>query len=126
MIHRPPGSTPTDTLFPDPTLFLAYRIVRHHDAGKVDGVPVEVDVALGGQSQRGAVDAHQLGRRHAVVEHEVAIHAEEGNTLAAQQVEHAGEGGDGQQLGEGRRVHHDEVACQIGRASCRERVCQYV
>src|SRR3546814_7031216 len=46
------------------------RIGRHHDAGKVDGVPVEVDVALGGQSQRGAVDAHQLGRRPAVVRSE--------------------------------------------------------
>src|SRR3546814_5571337 len=38
MIRRPPRATRTDTLFPDPTLFRSFAIVRSKgDFGKADG-----------------------------------------------------------------------------------------
>src|SRR3546814_14175351 len=102
MIRRQPRSTRTDTLFPYTTLFRS------------------VDAAAGVAE---AVDQPRLDRRgavlEAIVEHEGAV-AE----VVGQRIEFARNVV--QRIG----VQDAEVLqpfrMQIGRASCRERVCQYV
>src|SRR3546814_20221480 len=102
MIRRPPRSTRTDTLFPYTTLF------RSAEAG--DG---EI--------------AHHLAVVHhdAAVEHDAARLAA---GLAGRELpELAGMDMGIVDAGVVRQVGHVlRQAAQIGRASCRERVCQYV
>src|SRR3546814_17584864 len=102
MIRRPPRSTRTDTLFPYTTLFRS-RSCRFRRCGErgddARGIanPSE-NAALGGDhSQRNLVEFGEIGTR-AVRQHEAV---------------------DAPVLGFAHRG-------KIGRASCRERVCQYV
>src|SRR3546814_14549035 len=108
MIRRPPRSTRTDTLFPYTTLFrsrvdhLTGSDVEAGDAAHVD-VLLELDLEV--------VDP--LGLR---------IGAAVGHDGGDQLIEHGEE-----LLGLGHEVGLAlELADEIGRASCRERVCQYV
>src|SRR3546814_18393796 len=100
MIRRPPRSTRTDTLFPYTTLF--------RSAGKtlqpIDLVLLEQEFDSAGQA---------LHRVAALAVHGIEI--ELGRYLDP----HLGHSA--------ARRHLEILACmQIGRASCRERVCQYV
>src|SRR3546814_12204256 len=114
MIRRPPRSTRTDTLFPYTTLFrsrLAAVAVERLD----DDLAV-----LGKEGARLLEAARHQRRRHELgkIEHEhlfgrvahvrgVVDH----QRLVADPLEQMGRG---------------DIAEEIGRASCRERVCQYV
>src|SRR3546814_15754799 len=120
MLRRPPRSTRTDTLYPDTTLF------RSRDRGfgvgdAVDGVVV--DQRLGNIALRPAHRAHgvmiaapamPLDRLLGIIGEQIPAEPRFGRQRTA--VEAA-------QLGE---VAADQRDIQIGRASCRERVCQYV
>src|SRR3546814_11078430 len=99
MIRRPPRSTRTDTLFPYTTLFRS----------RPDDEAV----------------ARRIARRDAEAERKLA----EDTALGAQDRGggKAGEGGPGKEMA---AVEHGwaprgRITAQIGRASCRERVCQY-
>src|SRR3546814_21134860 len=117
MIRRPPRSTRTDTLFPYTTLFrsveiLARYVLRDRRAFRLLAV-AELDVrteapaALGDFQPAVGVIAHRLGPGI-------------GTVAAAGLREFAGE------LAVGIVAARDERPEQIGRASCRERGCQYV
>src|SRR3546814_14734908 len=108
MIRRPPGSTRTDTLFPYTTLF------RSGAEGGQDVAP-----AVGDEAGRGDAPAAHGDRGLGV---EVA-----GDLPAARRrfgLVAEGEGAEGHPFG------HPPAPVrrrrQIGRAPCRERVCQYV
>src|SRR3546814_15690582 len=101
MIRRPPRSTRTDTLFPYTTLFRAVEDRgSHRDRGAVLVVMEDRDLHLLAQ---GAFDDEAF-RRLDVFQ----IDAAEGRLQRRDDVDQLGRVG------------------QIGRASCRERVWQYV
>src|SRR3546814_13017149 len=116
MTRRPPRSTRTDTLFPDTTLFRSgrevddaeYLSLRQFRQSERQG-PGIGERALGADQQVGEVDAvvGGVGPFAPVIEN-VEI-------VAGDPAHHA------------RPVRLDlRAVLQIGRASCRERVCQYV
>src|SRR3546814_17718284 len=104
MIRRPPRSTRTDALFPYTTLFRSHlaRLDRGDlPADRDHGVAEAVDLALG----------LALGRLY----HQGVGHRERHGRRVEAVVDEA--------LGD---VLDGDAAGAIGRASCRERVCQYV
>src|SRR3546814_13918397 len=110
MIRRPPRSTRTDTLFPYTTLFRSGQgryAVAELDLVQVgrDGFEVFVEEATDEGDQ---VDV--LGLR----------------ALAAGQAEHAFDDAVGAHALLVDDLQQAVVAVEIGSASCRERVCQYV
>src|SRR3546814_13376473 len=103
MIRRPPRSTRTDTLFPYTTLF---RSVDAHATGRQRIREAQLDAP---------VEAQHLGlagRREAVEGVEVAERRRDGEAEVGRIGLRLGNRGVG-----GRH--------EIGRASCRERVCPY-
>src|SRR3546814_16497985 len=118
MIRRPPRSTRTYTLFPYTTLFRSDETLQRHAPDDVLDVRVEAAVLVDDQHRR--QPAHVAGgARH--VARQLAMGAGEGN----------GFGGDAGVVwrDEGRRgvvVLEQRPQGKIGRATCRERVCQYV
>src|SRR3546814_13911226 len=101
MIRLPPRSTRTDTLFPYTTLFRSY--VAEAEVTRVQALWIDLDLIL-------ALSASPGGD---------VINARRG----AQDQPHG-------PFLRGTQVHVGDLlladARQIGRASCRERVCQYV
>src|SRR3546814_16977596 len=101
MIRRPPRSTRTDTLFPYTTLFRSLQELHH----LLDAT---------------GLDQRALGGEHLLVDaEEVEVGADEIHHGIDGEAAHRR-----QPLGLRRVV--PLVAVEIGRASCRERVCQYV
>src|SRR3546814_19780985 len=125
IIRQPPRSTRTDTLCPYTTLFRSHCCDRQRRA----------DLALGGHvTQREGDDADQgIGHRKAPLACEGAAIAED---QARQRSERNGGGQKirdvpGEPASEAKQTKcpesaHTASVVQIGRASCRERVCQYV
>src|SRR3546814_12742277 len=113
MIRRPPRSTRTDTLFPYTTLF------RSSDKSPGDGS------AAGGRTAAAdlllAVAAAVLVLVLAVVgarsSHQASVERRSADDAAALTAAAAGVAAD---------LERGLLALEIGRASCRERVCQYV
>src|SRR3546814_13683443 len=112
MIRRPPRSTRTDTLFPYTTLF------------RSRGEAV-------GDDEAGAVDPQRV---HGLLDQHLGAGVDGARGLVEDQDRRLGQegAGDGQQLllagadVVALLVDEGVVAVEIGRASCRERVCQYV
>src|SRR3546814_16926518 len=103
MIRRPPRSTRTDTLFPYTTLFRSLAV----SLSAASAIPA----ATAAISAATAAAARLRDRNHravVVLEADIDAHAFP---------EPEGQVGDAQALGH---------FLEIGRASCRERVCQYV
>src|SRR3546814_16294707 len=117
MIRRPPRSTRTDTLFPYTTLFrshVAQRVgddyrLRHlrDDADGVDLLGVDIEDLLPG----GDLLLARLGELPLVVELEQLLGLRHVDRMA------------GVAVGLGVLAPHRPL--QIGRASCRGRVCKY-
>src|SRR3546814_18632028 len=109
MIRRPPRSTLTDTLFPYTTLF---RSLDHDVVGQLRQRAAFVQHAL--EVDGGDLRADRAGNDVAdFLQHfeEVAAAFGDARRIGGDAVDPAGRGA---------------VANQNGRASCRERVCQYV
>src|SRR3546814_19887560 len=109
MIRRPPRSTRTDTLFPYPTLFRSADAHGEHAAARraramaaVAVEPPEIAVARIQGAGRGAGVDPRFRQDPRLAPLPATLH---------------------QQPDPGMVAGRDE---QIGRASCRERVCQYV
>src|SRR3546814_11061056 len=100
MIRRPPRSTRTDTLFPYTTLFRSPAALAFLAAIADDSIPVAVGFLL--------IFGHDLERK----------------VLALRKCRPAVE--EQRRDAHDRHLDHQRFALQIGRASCRERVCQYV
>src|SRR3546814_12759084 len=104
MIRRPPSSTRTDTLFPYATLLRSVVVAEdlHLDMARRRQAALQQDMLV---AERGlGLAARRLQRFEEIVlarHHSHALAAAAGGSLDHQRVE-------------------------IGRASCRERVCQYV
>src|SRR3546814_13095203 len=99
MIRRPPRSTRTDTLFPYTTLFRSETGIAalQHEGLQILAAGLQVDHMLVSRRQDvGAAAHHRLHRLGAALE-----------------IEHAS-------------VQAFRFEIEIGSASCRERVCQYV
>src|SRR3546814_17042140 len=122
MIRRPPRATRTDTLFPYTTLFrsTASPRARTRACGSTSAVPrpgVDADGQKQDRSQRDLleerIDAQQI---EPVVDEGDEQHAHDGapHRTPSPEDRRAPDDDSGEQ-GEG----------EIGRASCRERVCQY-
>src|SRR3546814_17567030 len=116
MIRRPPRSNRTDTLFPDTTLFRSvhrlYSAVSGHAAvaAAVPGVLWRAGAGPGCESVGGGgggVDAEQRG-------------------LLGRDLARLHRGDSARAVGSGRGAGPVVLAQEIGRASGRERVCQYV
>src|SRR3546814_12746166 len=111
MIRRPPRSTRTDTLFPYTTLFRSDEV----------GVPLGqiVEVALRPVEEALAADTARPDRDLRLAD---VIAGAQGLAFGVEEDQHAFlliVVQEGEKDGQRRRA-------QIGRASCRERVCQYV
>src|SRR3546814_13290474 len=105
MIRRPPRSTLTDTLFPYTTLFRSLHL-QHQARQQAEA---EVEDESHRDEGRGELEAEKEGLRHHAGDHL--------RNVAHQQ----------RLAGNEDLVDLDDAAQQqIGRASCRERVCQYV
>src|SRR3546814_12090305 len=102
MLRRPPRSTRTDTLFPDTTLFRSKR--------------------NGSDSILGRVGLFRAGKRARA--HLACIGLDRGGNAAGQIVEALDEARSA--FEQPQHVLRDEHLAEIGRASCRERVGQYV
>src|SRR3546814_12587951 len=106
MLRRPPRSTRTDTLFPYTTLFRS--VVDHLRKGQRDHDEVDA-----GGAQRDGAD----GERHHGGQHH-GRQPDDQHRLAAADRDGPGE--------KGRALEGVQGGDEIGRAACRERVCQYV
>src|SRR3546814_13793889 len=108
MILRPPRSTRTDTLFPYTTLFRSIG-----EPGELRRSGQRHRVAAGAKA--GVAGISRIARQRELVvtgaEEAVPLH----RTV-----------GDVEQVVAAAEAHVADDAGEIGRASCRERVCQYV
>src|SRR3546814_20471754 len=109
MIRRPPRSTRTDTLFPYTTLF--------RSSFSQQGLPVAIEWAFARVEERGAMRALWTKLRDRAGDDRdaclpIGMGAAVENTGAMRGAIGAPEG--------------ESDMREIGRASCRERVCQYV
>src|SRR3546814_13974081 len=117
MIRRPPRSTRTDTLFPYTTLFRSHRII-----GRADDIERRLEILLGlaGEADDkvardrdiGTHGAHPFDDAKIAVDAVAAVHRRE-DAVAARLYRQVEEG-------------HQLLDLEIGRATCRERVCQSV
>src|SRR3546814_18491417 len=99
MIRRPPRSTRTDTLFPYTTLF------RSFDRGTIDAANNEMFVEFNHRNSERINDLLKLIGRDQFHHSPLSASSHPSSTQKIQDYQDEG---------------------QIGRASCRERVCQYV
>src|SRR3546814_17302887 len=107
MIRRPPRSTRTDTLFPYTTLFRSVISAGYTIYGWRQ-VPVDVSV-IGQKAQATRPEIEQIMIAGPMPDEQSAAEFEKNLYLIR------------------RRIEKRAIAAQeIGRASCRERVCQYV
>src|SRR3546814_18080181 len=104
MIRRPPRSTRTDTLFPYTTLFRSYRL---HEVGGLQLHEAQVDPSLAASRHPADQFDQEQGCQHDAIGRE-------------------GEAGEGFQRYPAQHQGHARKYGEIGRASCRERVCQSV
>src|SRR3546814_13100832 len=127
MIRRPPRSTRTDTLFPYTTLFRSVYAASAAQDGATEAGK-EFDEARFENAMRAVVgEVAEVGGSRVTVPWGVPaeVFEDRAEVLASDALQRAGLPGDGDDFGlmatsrPGRYV-------QIGRASCRERVCQYV
>src|SRR3546814_17718293 len=113
MIRRPPRSTRTDTLFPYTTLFRSQSI---------GAVPLKNAVHVLPHSQESATAFGSLMA-------EIVDNGGEATLIEARLLAGQSDADVRALFDAARREDYEEiarVARQIGRASCRERVCQYV
>src|SRR3546814_21075972 len=118
MIRRPPRSTRTDTLFPYTTLFRSDRrdggVLKHSEEG--EALPAASANEEGVPKDLRDEDGNEPGDREA-----------EENLLPEHLPFHeAGMGDPPPALAGEQLVVPAPAHAKIGRASCRERVCQYV
>src|SRR3546814_14304704 len=106
MIRRPPRSTRTDTLFPYTTLFRSAVLAA--------GDLVRRRPAAGGAGHLGIARRAAVRRRPLLAGRAAQPRGGRGGSLR------------GRPLGGAQLRAHGRDQGQIGRASCRERVCQYV
>src|SRR3546814_14610897 len=110
MIRRPPKSTRTDTLFPYTTLFRSPRQILWHRAQPIGGDVKQMGLIGGGGLARIETDLRR-------------------NLCFAQrgvEIDRSRKGRSHLLKDRSTRPIGTERGRQIGRASCRERVCQYV
>src|SRR3546814_11439162 len=112
MIRRPPRSTRTDTLFPYTTLFRSLRLGDPSLLVRLDRQRTFTDKRM--IKLRNLVTLRQIG-----IEIILAVEARPFVDLRLDR--HAGT----HRLADALAVRH-RAHSEIGRASCRERVCQYV
>src|SRR3546814_11073661 len=121
MIRRPPRSTRTDTLFPYTTLF--------RSAEGVGGQALDQPAALDAADRRAPAELGEgvgdLGaQRVGCVHPQVAVVLLAADVLGVvERLYRIGVGPVGQAA---EHARHGQADVEIGRASCRERVCQYV
>src|SRR3546814_19402628 len=125
MIRRPPRSTRTDTLFPYTTLFRSFGGGRRRQRQKsFRHVPPSRCRAASRESRRYASLGSHSRKQSAASRQDVPITAE-GKLHSALIIREPRSS-----LPQHRRARRDREAkfmsVKIGRASCRERVCQYV
>src|SRR3546814_13285409 len=107
MIRRPPRSTRTDTLFPYTTLFRSIRTMSRHAPRRRYVLAAALACgALAGTSATASQLTFQQALERARMD-APSLKARQTQVRAA-------------------RSAADAADAQIGRASCRERVCQYV
>src|SRR3546814_16389879 len=119
MIRRPPRSTRTDTLFPYTTLFRSLVYARNvtdvddkiNAAAAAEGVDISVVTAR--YEKHYLDDMAALGVAPPDVAPRATAHIDEMIAMIGRLIE-------------GGHAYAAEGHAQIGRASCRERVCQYV
>src|SRR3546814_17839459 len=107
MIRRPPRSTRTDTLFPYTTLFRSAALPARGDVPDL--------VARRNRARAFRFDRSGIGTRRGVSDR---IFVDELRALLARRICQCAVDGDAER--------DPLLGRQIGRASCRERVCQYV
>src|SRR3546814_20598434 len=110
MIRRPPRSTRTDTLFPDTTLFRS--LVVEAEVARHDRI-VERAARLAHPVEAAGDLPHDLG----------ALRVREVEAVGDRERRGADRGDVAPRPGDRLLAAFDR---EIGRASCRERVCQYV
>src|SRR3546814_18308045 len=108
MIRRPPRSTRTDTLFPYTTLFRSVFHARLLPGDLALGVDLIADLVRAPR-----LDADELEREKAVVLQELGEARDTPDDIIFDHLQLAA-------------FPAQALGRQIGRASCRERVCQYV
>src|SRR3546814_12338026 len=116
MMRRPPSDTRTNTLFPDTALFrsLSGEVDARTNARMDEGVVADLDHVLGPAQEGDVMFGHRLTdtrRQRCRIEAVIVVLAD----AVAQDRLAAADAGE-----------QPERIEKIGRASCRERGCQYV
>src|SRR3546814_18828869 len=123
MIRRPPRSTRTDTLFPYTTLFRsAVILVVNQSGGNAQSVAEHTFALMLALARRLPESSQALKQGNSVTREDLMGTELSGQTLGLVGLGHIGT----RVLKLGTAFGTTVLACEIGRASCRERVCQYV
>src|SRR3546814_12150543 len=116
MVRRQPRSTRTDTLFPYTTLFRSGRCFDKLSTNGEEGSWYRSRIAL----------SHRLLERRAAMAGAVVARLVDLRQYRFERAADRGLGADHPDLGPGGALAGiDQFVDKIGRASCRERVCQY-
>src|SRR3546814_14336797 len=120
MIRRPPSATRTDTLFPYATLFRAWlQIQLIGPKGNFQRIEMPREAFLSGLSKSTPrVNSAELNRRLKA--------SFENSDVALTDMKFEPIGRDGNAVYFSMRMNMSVGESKIGRASCRERLCQYV
>src|SRR3546814_14991173 len=111
MIRRPPRSTRTDTLVPYTTLFRSYIVNTSAKSVMVDGKPVELTSYEFRVLEYLLTHAGKVISKSELTEHLYTEDEERDSNVIEVFI---------------RRLRSKLDSDKIGKASCRERVCQYV
>src|SRR3546814_17029997 len=110
MIRRPPRSTRTDTLFPYTTLFRSHIARYLNQNPNLSGLPIIFEMKVVVRTAP-VLEHHVVARAQRLLEDAGPFDARV--SLAASQIERMA-------------AAVNRPRTEIGRASCRERVCKYV
>src|SRR3546814_15876313 len=134
MIRRPPRSTRTDTLFPYTTLFRSLVLAGESQAPQVHALVAAVNARLAAPISYRDTDSNETSL-DALTTLAAELNAGRVRGLLMLDVNPVYDAPTSLRFGDALRragtsfhlgLYADETAQQIGRASCRERECQYV
>src|SRR3546814_16450608 len=119
MLRRPPRSTPPDTIFPYTTLFRSSLVQEHHGQNHANTPNKLAFDEYGAPRFRGEAYADETAGRH-------QKHSDTDGNANVESADHEGQDRHKHKSRNTHPKYNEPGLKKNGKASCRERVCQYV